>query len=123
GSVSIELVLGFGIALALYHINRGRRLANAIILLPMITTPVIVALVWSFLFDPQFGWINAATHGVGYHRQIPWLGSSSLALPSLVVVDVWEWTPFVILVLHAGMLAIPEELLEAARVDGAGIRQ
>jgi len=55
GSVSVELILGFALALALYHIGRGRKLANAIILLPMITTPVIVALIWSFLLDPQFG--------------------------------------------------------------------
>src|SRR6266849_1967447 len=123
GSVSIELVLGFAIALALYNIGRGRKLANAIILLPMITTPVIVALIWSFLLDPQFGWVDAAAHGAGYHYQIPWLGSGSLALPSLMLIDIWEWTPFVILVLHAGMLTIPEELLEAARVDGASAWQ
>lgn len=123
GAVSVELILGFLIALALYHVTRGRRLANAIILLPMITTPVIVALIWSFLLDPQFGWVDAATHGLGYHYQIPWLGSGNLALPSLMLIDVWEWTPFVILVLHAGMLTIPEELLEAAKVDGASAAQ
>jgi multiple sugar transport system permease protein len=122
-AVAIELALGFAIALALFNINRGRRLANAIILLPMITTPVIVALVWRYLFDPQFGIVNYAAHRTGYHGDIGWLSDPHLALGSIVAVDVWQWTPFVILVLHAGMLAIPDDLLEAARVDGAGAWQ
>jgi multiple sugar transport system permease protein len=123
GTVSVELVLGFLIALALLNIHRGRRLANGVILLPMIVTPVIVALIWRYLLDPQFGLVNYATHLLGYQQDIPWLGSNSLALPSLIVIDIWEWTPFAILVLHAGMLAIPDDLYEAARVDGAGAWQ
>jgi multiple sugar transport system permease protein len=122
-AVAIELALGFAVALALFNINRGRRLANAIILLPMITTPVIVALVWRYLFDPQFGVVNYAAHQTGYQGDIGWLSDPQLALGSIVAVDVWQWTPFVILVLHAGMLAIPDELLEAARVDGASAWQ
>jgi multiple sugar transport system permease protein len=123
GTVSVELVLGFLIALALLTIHRGRRLANGIILLPMIVTPVIVALIWRYLLDPQFGLVNYAIHLLGYQQDIPWLGSNSLALPSLILIDIWEWTPFAILVLHAGMLAIPDDLYEAARVDGAGAWQ
>jgi multiple sugar transport system permease protein len=123
GTVSVELVLGFLIALALLNIHRGRRLANGIILLPMIVTPVIVALIWRYLLDPQFGLVNYAIHLLGYQQDIPWLGSNSLALPSLILIDIWEWTPFAILVLHAGMLAIPDDLYEAARVDGAGAWQ
>lgn len=117
--VSIELCLGFLVALALLQMHRGRRLANAVILLPMIVTPVIVALIWRYLLDPQFGLVNYAIHVLGYKKDIGWLGTPALALPSVVLIDVWEWTPFSILVLHAGMLAIPEEMLEAARVDGA----
>ncbi|MHB8612329.1 MAG: carbohydrate ABC transporter permease [Candidatus Dormibacteraceae bacterium] len=123
GAVSVELLLGFLIALALLNLHRGRRLANGIILLPMIVTPVIVALIWRYLLDPQFGLVNYAAHLLGYQRDIPWLGSITLALPSLIVIDIWEWTPFAILVLHAGMLAIPDDLYEAARVDGAGVWQ
>jgi multiple sugar transport system permease protein len=123
GTVSVELVLGFLIALALLNIHRGRRLANGVILLPMIVTPVIVALIWRYLLDPQFGLVNYAIHLLGYQQDIPWLGSNSLALPSLILIDIWEWTPFAILVLHAGMLAIPDDLYEAARVDGAGAWQ
>ncbi|MGH7903148.1 MAG: carbohydrate ABC transporter permease [Candidatus Dormibacteraceae bacterium] len=122
-TVSVELVLGFLIALALLNLHRGRRLANGIILLPMIVTPVIVALIWRYLLDPQFGLIDYAAHLLGHRQDIAWLGTPSLALPSLIVIDIWEWTPFAILVLHAGMLAIPEDLYEAARVDGAGAWQ
>jgi multiple sugar transport system permease protein len=120
GAVTVELVLGFAVALALYHVTRGRRLANAIVLLPMIITPVIVALIWRYLLDPQFGIVNYMAGRSGLtDGQTPWLGSERLALPAIGLIDVWQWTPFVILILHAGMLAIPSELTEAARVDGA----
>jgi multiple sugar transport system permease protein len=120
GAVAVELVLGFVVALALFHITRGRRLANAIVLLPMIITPVIVALLWRYLLDPQFGIVNWAAGRLGLPSDTAWFGSERLALPSIAVVDIWQWTPFVVLILHAGMLAIPTELTEAARVDGAG---
>ena len=119
GSVSVELVLGFIIALALFNITAGRKLANAIVLLPMIITPVITALLWRYLLDPQFGLV-AQTLTLFGGKGIDVWGSSALALPGLMLVDVWQWTPFVILVLHAGMLGIPPEQFEAAAIDGAG---
>lgn len=120
GSVSVELTLGFAIAFALFSINQGRRLANAIILLPMIIAPVITALLWRYVLDPQFGIVAQLMTLAGGRGGIDVWGSSSLALPGLMLVDIWQWTPFVILVLHAGMLAIPSELFEAAVMDGAG---
>jgi multiple sugar transport system permease protein len=120
GAVAVELVLGLPVALALYHVTRGRRLANAIVLLPMIITPVIVALIWRYLLDPQFGIVNYLGGRIGVtDGQTAWLGSERLALPTIGLIDVWQWKPFVILILHAGMLAVPAELTEAARVDGA----
>ncbi len=120
GSVGTELLLGFAVAVALFDITRGRRLANSLILLPMIVAPVITALLWRYLLDPQFGLVAQLMRAGGASDGIDWLGSRELALPSLMVVDVWQWTPFVILVFHAGMLAIPDEQFEAARIDGAG---
>ena len=117
--VTVELVLGFAVAVALYDITKGRRLANSLILLPMIVTPVVTALLWRYLLDPQFGLVSQVLAAFG-RPGIDWFGSTSLALPGLMLIDVWQWTPFVVLVLHAGMLAIPEERLEAAAVDGAG---
>src|ERR1700681_2298474 len=109
GAVGVELMLGFVVALALFNINRGRKLANAVILLPMIITPVITALLWRYLLDPQFGIVAQVMTLFGGNGGIDVWGSSSLALPGLVLVDIWQWTPFVILVFHAGMLGISSE--------------
>lgn len=118
-SVSIELVLGFIIASALFDLTKGRKLANSIILLPMIIAPVITALLWRYLLDPQFG-LFAQVSSLAGGEGIGFLGSPTLALPTLILVDIWQWTPFVILILHAGMLGISEDQFEAARIDGAG---
>lgn len=119
-SVGIELVLGFVIASALFEMTRGRKLANSLILLPMIVAPVITALLWRYLLDPQFGLVSQIARALGSPTGIDFFGSPTLALPALIMVDIWQWTPFVILILHAGMLSIPEEHFEAARIDGAG---
>jgi multiple sugar transport system permease protein len=120
GSVGVELVLGFIIASALFEMTKGRRLANSLILLPMIIAPVITALIWRYMLDPQFGLVSQILAVFGIKGGIPFFGSSQYALPSLMVVDIWQWTPFVVLILHAGMLGISEEQFEAARIDGAG---
>jgi len=114
GALGCELVLGFAVAAALFEMTKGRKLANALILLPMIVAPVITALLWRYLLDPQFGLMAQLTTSIG------WFGDADLALPALIAVDVWQWTPFVVLILHAGMLSISEEQFEAAKVDGAG---
>ncbi|GAB1820146.1 carbohydrate ABC transporter permease [Herbidospora sp. RD11066] len=114
-AVGIELVLGFVIAAALFEMTKGRKLANALILLPMIIAPVITALLWRYLLDPQFGLVAQLTG-----TSIGWFGEAQLALPALIAVDIWQWTPFVILILHAGMLSIGTEQFEAASIDGAG---
>ena len=119
-TVSAELVIGFIIAAALFEMTKGRRLANSLILLPMIVAPVVTALLWRYMLDPQFGVLSQFLALFGDHHGIDWFGSEQLALPGLMLVDVWQWTPFVVLVLHAGMLSIPEDRFEAATVDGAG---
>lgn len=119
-TVSAELVIGFIIAAALFEMTKGRRLANSLILLPMIVAPVVTALLWRYMLDPQFGVLSQFLALFGDHHGIDWFGSEQLALPGLMLVDVWQWTPFVVLVLHAGMLSIPEDRFEAAVVDGAG---
>jgi len=119
-SVGTELVLGFIIASALFELTRGRRLANSIILLPMIVAPVITALLWRYLLDPQYGLVSRIATGLGAEKGIDFFGNPDLALPALIAVDIWQWTPFVILILHAGMLGIPEDQFEAAGIDGAG---
>jgi len=116
----IELALGYAIAAALFEIDRGRRLANAIILLPMIVAPIITALLWRYLLDPQFGLFSQTLRVFGLTESgVDWFGDASRAMAGLVLVDVWQWTPFVVLIFHAGMLSISREYFEAATVDGA----
>jgi multiple sugar transport system permease protein len=123
GTVTIEITLGFAIALLLANIGAGRRLANSIILLPMIITPVVVALIWRYMYDPQFGIVNYFLSLFGVTQEIGWLGRADLAMPAVMLVDIWEMTPFVVLVLHAGIISLPEDFLDAARVDGASYLQ
>lgn len=115
-----ETLLGFAIALVLWALKRTLRVVQTIFLLPMITSPVIVALIWRYIYDPQFGILNYVlrnTVGVG---NIAWLGDAKYALPSVILVDIWQMTPFTILILYAAMMNINEEWIEAAQVDGAG---
>jgi multiple sugar transport system permease protein len=80
----------------------------------------VTALLWRYMLDPQFGIVAQIMTALGGHGGIDVWGSSALALPGLMLVDIWQWTPFAILILHAGMLGISEEQFEAAAVDGAG---
>ena len=120
-SVGIELVLGFAVAFAVFNLQRGGKVANGIILLPMIITPIITALIWRYILDPQFGLVAQLLDLAG-RDGIDVFGQPSTALAGLILIDVWQWTPFVILVLHAGMVSMPGELFEAAAVDGASAR-
>jgi len=119
----VETVLGFLIALTLWTMKRKMRVVQSIILLPMITSPVIVGLIWRYIYDPQFGILNyflKSTFGIS---NLAWLGDESLSLLSVMLVDVWQMTPFVILVLFAAMMGMSEDCIEAAKVDGAGFWQ
>jgi len=121
--LTVEIILGFLIALTLWTLKKSLRVIQSIILLPMITSPVVVGLIWRYIYDPQFGILNYVlekTVGVG---NLAWLGSESLSLISVIIVDIWQMTPFVILVLFTGMMTISEECIEAARVDGASYWQ
>ncbi|GAB3810943.1 sugar ABC transporter permease [Tessaracoccus terricola] len=118
GAVAIELVLGMAIALLLRRPFRGERWVRVVILLPLVATPVAVGMMWMLIFQPQIGAANEILRTLGLPIQ-PWLSSSTQALPTLMFVDIWQWTPMVALILLAGLTVIPEEPDEAARVDGA----
>ena len=117
-SLTLEMVLGIIMALLLARKFLGSGLAKTLLLLPTITTPVVVGLIWIMLYDPQFGLINYLLVELGFHPQA-WLDSEKSAMWALIIVDVWEWTPFVALVLLAGLQSLPVEPYEAAMVDGA----
>ncbi len=118
-ATSIEIVLGIAIALFLDQEFPGKRFVRAVILVPMIMTPVIAGLTWRFLFNAQSGMINYWLSLVGI-APIDWLGNPSIALYAVLVADVWQWTPFVVLLAMATLETIPKDLIEAARMDGAG---
>ena len=118
GAVVTELLLGLAIALYLQRDFLGRKLVRALLLIPMIMTPVVVGLIWRIFYDPNAGIINYLLRGTPF-RDADWLGSPRLALGAVVVADIWQWTPFVILIVMAALDAMSTEPVEAARIDGA----
>lgn len=115
-SVALELALGLLVALALSAQRTGRRLALSLLLLAWALPSVVVAKLFEWLYHPSAGLVNFFLGG----RALNWLGDPALALPALILADVWRTMPFVALLCYARLLTIPAELYEAARVDGAG---
>lgn len=118
-AVPVEMVLGLGVAVLFNRDFRGKGLARTVILLPMVATPVAIALIWALMFNPSLGVLNYFLESLGLPRSL-WVASARLAIPSLTLVDVWEWTPMVALILLAALQGVPAELYEAALIDGAG---
>ena len=117
-AVGIELLLGLLIAHVLSRIVVGAPIFRVILMLPIAATPVAVGLIWRLMYNPTGGMANHLLESIGLPG-LKWTASMTTALPSLILVDVWQWTPFVVLILLAGMLALPEEPFEAATMDGA----
>lgn len=123
-SIALEFVIGLGYALLLREQFRGYGILRGIVLLPWMMSPVVVAFVWSWLLNGSFGILNHVLLQLGViSANINWLSTPGLALPVIILVDVWRTTPFVMLVLLAGLQTIPAELYEATKIDGAGAWQ
>ncbi|MBD9375162.1 sugar ABC transporter permease [Rhizobium sp. ARZ01] len=114
-----EFVIGLAIALMLRQIFTARGLYFAILTVPMAMSPVAVALIWRMLLQPNLGIVNQTLAAMGL-PMVDWLGDSSLALSTLISIDIWQQTSFVVLLLSAGLASLPKEPYEAAEVDGAG---
>lgn len=114
----VEMVAGMAIALFLNRDFWGKNIVKTAFLLPMVATPVAVGMIWKLMYDPSIGIFNYIIRSLG-GTKIDFLGDGSIALFSLMIVDIWQWTPFVMLIILAGLTAIPSEPLEAAYVDGA----
>ena len=117
-AVSIELLLGLLLALGLSRLTRHRNTFLSVFLVPFVIAPAAIAYAFAFLMNPQFGFFNYLLGLVGV-GPIPFLGTSRYALPSIILVDVWQYTPFMFLIIYAGLEALPQEPFEAARMDGA----
>jgi multiple sugar transport system permease protein len=120
-TVIAELVLGFGIALLFNRKLRGKRVWMSFLIIPMVITPTIISLIWKLMLNTEYGVLNYILSLITIGK-VNWL-SPQTALLSLMIVDIWEWTPFMALILYAGLQAIPQEPYEAARVDGANASQ
>ncbi len=115
----LELSIGIGLALLVFnHIHWGQGFYKVLLLFPMMVTPVAVGLVWRWMFDGTMGIINYGLSLVGIEGPL-WLGGAFTAISAVIVVEVWQWTPFVFLGFLAGLSALPSEPFEAAKVDGA----
>jgi multiple sugar transport system permease protein len=113
-----ETVLGVAIALLLYRDFRGKNIVKTLFLLPMVATPVAMGLVWMLIYEPSIGAANLILKSMGLEPLL-WLASTKQVIPSIVIIDVWEWTPMIALIVMAGLSTIPSEPYEAADVDGA----
>lgn len=119
-ALTCEFFLGLGLALLLNDRIRGRSLFRASLLVPMMLPSVVVGVVWRLILNPNFGAINGTLKQFGINTEgLTWTASPVLAMFSVIAVDVWQWTPFVFLVLLAGLQAIPQEPYEAALIDGS----
>lgn len=117
-AVGLEIVLGLALAILVAGVARGKGLVRTVMILPILVPPVAIGSMWKLLYNYDFGIFNQALTALGL-PPVNWLGSTSLALWSVIAVDVWHWVPFVFLILFAAVEALPVEVLEAARVDGA----
>jgi multiple sugar transport system permease protein len=117
-ATALQVILGVALALLLNRPFRGKGFFRSIFLLPMVATPVAIALVWMMMYNPTLGVMN---YLVGLIRLGPfkWVSDASLVIPALAVVDTWEWTPLITLITLAGLATLPLEPYESALIDGA----
>jgi multiple sugar transport system permease protein len=121
-SVVLQFLAGLAAALLLHQTFKGRALVRTLTLLPWIIPGVVVGLIWEWLYQPNYGVINDLLLRAGLmHDRVAWLSSPDLAMPAVVFTNVWRGIPFFAIMLLAGLQAIPDELYEAAHVDGAGM--
>lgn len=121
-AVAAEMILGFMLAVFVSRVRTGRVVYRTIFMLPILIPGIVIGAIWKLAYNPDFGIINQllGLAGIAGHD---WLGSPTLAFMSVVLVDIWHWTPFVFLLLLAGVESLPQDVFEAATMDGAGAWQ
>jgi multiple sugar transport system permease protein len=118
GAVAIQVVLGTALALFFNQKLRGATLVRGVLILPMLLTPIVVGLMWRALLNPEWGMLNWIANELGFHN-VHWLSDPNTALRTLILVDCWQWTPFVFVIVYARLQALDQEVFEAGAVDGA----
>lgn len=122
GAVTCEMLIGFFLALFTSRVVTGRVAYRTIFLLPILIPGIVIGAIWKLMYNPDFGVINQLLSLTGMPGR-DWLGEKHLALAAVIIVDIWHWTPFVFLLLLAAIETLPQDVLEAARVDGASAWQ
>jgi multiple sugar transport system permease protein len=121
-AITVEMSLGIFLAFLIHGITWGKGLIRSLLILPLATAPAVTGLFWRYLYDTSFGLYNYFLGLLGL-PQPNWLGDIHLGLWSVIIFDVWLWTPFVALIVLAGLQSLPKEPFEAAEVDGASYFQ
>jgi multiple sugar transport system permease protein len=121
-AVSVEMIFGIAIAFLLNGLRWFKGIVRGLLLLPLAAAPAAVGLIWRYMYHPDFGVYNGLMSMFGLPER-NWLGSTALAMPSVMVFDIWQWTPFVAIITLAGLQSLPKEPFEAAELDGASIWQ
>jgi multiple sugar transport system permease protein len=121
----IEIVIGTAIAILLYMIpfKKFKSVMVPVLMFPMFVAPVIVGLMWNFLYSGTYGLYAHLLMNIGFAKANNILGNTSTAIFGIIAMDVWEWTPLIIIIVYATLLSMPRELIEAAEVDGANYFQ
>jgi multiple sugar transport system permease protein len=120
--VSIQILLGTALAIFFDLHLRGTWFVRGVLILPLLLTPIVVGLMWRAMLNPNWGMVNYVLGQLGLPQPL-WLADPSLALFTLVVVDSWQWTPFVMVIVFARLQVLPRDVFEAAATDGAGALQ
>ena len=121
-AVAAQMVLGFLLALMTTRVRRGRTAYRTVFILPILVPGIVIGAIWKLMYNFDFGVLNQMLGALGLPA-VDWLGNASTALLAVVAVDVWHWTPFVFLLMLAGLESLPQDVYEAARVDGASFLQ
>lgn len=121
GTMLIQNTIGLGIAFLLFRRTRTRRALQTLYAIPYLVSPIVIGYLWTLLLSPNFGPVNTLLSKIGLESlALPWLGDPDLAIWVIILISVWQWIGFPVLLYGAALGGIPEELSEAARVDGAG---
>jgi multiple sugar transport system permease protein len=121
-AVAVETLLGLAVALLLNREFKGKSAMKLILLLPLVATPVAIGIVWNLFFDPTIGFMNYMLTILGLPTS-EWVSNTATVIPSLALVDIWQWTPMITLIVLAGLAGLSQEPYESARVDGANAYQ
>lgn len=117
-ALTLEMIIGVGLALLLDRNIRGMSALRTIFILPMMIAPIVVGLMWRYMYHPTVGIFNRTLKDWGFEA-VPWLSDSTWAFVAVIIADVWQWTPFIFILSLAALQSLPQSALEAAEIDGA----